>query len=268
MKKLMQTIQRHFTVWMLFAKYELLQQFSSKTSMVFFFVGKIIRFFSFFVILLLLRGTVRSVSGYTVDEVLIFFLTFNFIDIVSQMFLRGVYGMNGIVRSGEFDFYLMRPINPLFRSLMGAPDFNDVLLFMPLTGFSVWYIHQILPDLTPDRIFSYIILLIGGFLISVSFHILVLASGVVSTEIDHTIMLYRDLTQMARFPIDIYREPFRAFITFIIPIGVMMSFPSKALLGVLQPHLMIVGAIISVVSFFLSLKIWDIALKKYSSASS
>ena len=58
---------------------------------------------SFFVILLLLKNNTKSIAGYTIDEALIFYLTFNYIDVVAQMFLRGGV-LSGKVRSGEFDF--------------------------------------------------------------------------------------------------------------------------------------------------------------------
>jgi len=236
--------------------------------MVFFFVGKIIRFFSFIIILLLLKNNTNSLAGYTINEVLIFFLTFNFIDLISQMFLRGVYSLSGKVRSGEFDFFLCRPVSPLFRSLAGSPDFNDILLFIPLTTFSVWYIVQNVPVLDIQHIFLYLFFLCNGLLISISFHILVLCVGIISTEVDNTIMFYRDLSQMARFPTDIYKEPFRSFITFVIPVGVMMTTPAKALLGLGTPFMFIVSCVISVVLFALALKAWDMSLKTYTSASS
>src|SRR5438874_1581239 len=72
------------------------------------------------------------------------------------------------------------------------------------------------------------------FLIALGFHIFVLATGILSTAVDNTVMLYRDLTQMGRLPIEVYQEPLRGFITFIIPVGIMMTYPGQALLGLLS----------------------------------
>lgn len=236
--------------------------------MIFFFIGKVIRFFSFIIILLLIKQNTNSLAGYSINEVLIFFLTFNFIDLVSQMFLRGVYSLSGKVRSGEFDFFLCRPVNPLFRSLAGSPDFNDIILFIPLTAFSAWYIVQSIPTLTWQHILLYVIFLCNGLLISVAFHILVLCVGVISAEVDNTIMFYRDLTQMGRFPIEMYKEPLRSLITFIIPIGIMISTPAKVLLGFGTTQMFIISTGIGIGIFILSLHAWNAALKKYTSASS
>jgi ABC-2 type transport system permease protein len=81
-------------------------------------------------------------------------------------------------------------------------------------------------------------------------------------------MIYRDLTSMGRVPIDIYREPMRTILTFVIPVGVMMTVPAKAFLGLLSPWVVIISFILGVLFFFICFRIWKVALTKYASASS
>jgi ABC-type uncharacterized transport system permease subunit len=71
---------------------------------------------------------------------------------------------------------------------------------------------------------------------------------------------------MAALPIDIYREPLRTVLTFVIPVGLMISFPVKALVGALSIPLILVSILFSAVLFFLSFQIWNYALQKYQSA--
>lgn len=184
------------------------------------------------------------------------------------MFFRGVYQVSGKIRSGELDGYLAKPVNVLFRLLTGAPDVNDFLVFIPLVLFSGWYIAHINSALSLAAILLYIVFLINGFLIALAFHIFVICFGILTTEVDNTIMLYRDLSQMGRFPIEIYREPFRWFITFVIPVGIMMNVPAKILVGTYSIPLLAASLVISVMFILLSLKTWFYALKFYTSASS
>ena len=67
---------------------------------------------------------------------------------------------------------------------------------------------------------------------------------------------------------EIYREPLRGIITFVIPVGIMMSVPAKALLGFSSESLIFVAIGIGILVFCLSLFAWDQALKRYTSASS
>jgi len=73
---------------------------------------------------------------------------------------------------------------------------------------------------------------------------------------------------MGRIPIDVYKEPIRGVITFAVPVGIMMTFPVKALLGSLSLLTIILSFSIGLVFIISSLFFWRYALKRYSSASS
>ena len=120
---------------------------------------------------------------------------------------------------------LSKPISALFRSLMGGADVIDLIIIVPLT-IATFYVAGLLNPSILQTTF-YILLVLNGLIIAAAFHIFVLGLGIISLEIDHTIMIYRDLFNLGRFPIDIYKEPLRGFITFLIPIGIMVSFPQR-----------------------------------------
>jgi ABC-2 type transport system permease protein len=114
----------------------------------------------------------------------------------------------------------------------------------------------------------YILLVLNGLIIAAAFHILALTLAITTTEIDHSIMIYRDLMSLGRFPVDIYKEPLKGIITYVIPVGIMMTFPAKALLGLLSWWGILLSFILGLFLIILSLKAWEKALTKYSSASS
>ena len=99
-------------------------------------------------------------------------------------------------------------------------------------------------------------------------HIFVAAIGVLTTEVDQAIWIFRDLSQAARFPVDIYIEGVRFFLNFVVPIGLIFTIPAKALFGVLSWEWAMVTIVFTVVFYWLIIKFWHYALKKYSSASS
>lgn len=260
-------IARYIKIWWLYAINSIQSQFVVRWALLIFLIGKILRFsiFTFFIVLLL--QNTKVLAGYSLNQTILFFLSFNLLDITAQMVFREVYRFRSMIVSGNFDFYLIKPVNPLFRSLFGGPDILDFFTLIPLV-FAIVYFMDRVGGLNFLSIALYILLILSGFLISLSFHILVLSLAVVTTEIDHAIMVYRDIVGMGRMPIDIYREPIRGLLTFVIPVGIMMSYPAKALLGLLSPLLIIYALLFSVVLFFGSLRIWDYSIRKYSSASS
>lgn len=241
--------------------------FSSRFSAIIFVTGKILRFFFFLLFLLILISKIKIIAGYSTWEVIFFFATFNLVDTIAQLFLREVYRFRSYVVTGDFDYFLTKPLSPLFRSLFGGSDILD-LSILAISAFFILFSVGKLGSISLLGIVLYIMLISNAFLIAIAFHIFVLAVGILTTEVDNTLWLYRDLTQMGRVPVDIYKEPLRGILTFVIPVGIMMTFPPKALMGFLSIDTFLLAIIMGGVLLFLSLKFWRYALSKYASASS
>lgn len=181
--------------------------------------------------------------------------------------MRSVYRFRQYIVTGDFDYFLIMPLSALFRGLFGETDPLDIPMILMIFIFLIYFIFK---NFNPSfiDIFLYLVFIINALVIAVSFHIFVLSLGIVTTEIDNAIMLYRDGTQMGRIPVDIYKEPIRGFITFVIPIGIMMTIPAKALLGLLPINIIIISFLTSFTFLSISLFLWKKSLKFYSSASS
>lgn len=262
----MKSIRRYLFIWWRLTASSFQVSFASRFGAVTFTLGKILRFLFFGFLIVLLVTNTKSFSGYTLMQSLIFYMTFNVIDTVTQLLFRDVYRFRQHVVSGDFDLILVKPMNPLFRILLGGADGLDVLVLVPyILGLLILLLQT---PLTIAGVLLYIGFLINAFIIAASFHIFVLALGILTTEIDHAIMIYRDISGMVRFPVDIYQEPLRGLITFIIPVGIMMTYPAKALFLLLSPGVIIISFAIGTILFIISIRIWLKALTKYTSASS
>lgn len=260
-------MKRYLNIWYHATTNQAQESFASRVGVVLFTIGKVLRFAFFMIFIFLILGKTNSLAGYSLWDVIFFYATFNLIDIIPQMVLRSVYGFKRLVVNGNFDFYLVQPISPLFRTLFGGTDILDIPMLFIAIGF-IFYAGIHIPNISVLGILMYICLLFNALLIALSFHIFVVSLGVVSTEVDSTIMLYRDLTQMGRVPIAVYQSGVSFFLTFIVPIGIMMSFPVQALLGVLSPQFIAYSFVLGAGFFLLSLFSWHTAIKHYSSASS
>lgn len=260
-------MRKYLKLWFTLSSFSFQSFFVSRVGTVLFLAGKILRFVFFLGFLLILVTKSKALAGYDIWQVLLFYLTFNLIDTTTQMLFREVYRFRQQIVSGSFDLILVKPMNVLFRSLFGWTDMLDFVTILPLV-IAIIYIARHISDLTFINVIIYLILVGNSLVLAMSFHIMVLSLAILTTEIDHAIMIYRDMTSMGRFPIDIYKEPLRSFVTFVIPVGLMMSFPVKALLGHLSILTMIASISIGVIMLLLSLKLWNFSLRKYTSASS
>lgn len=252
-------------VWILLNTKTIQDRMLDRLAVVIFFAGKLIRILLFLVFLHFLFMGTKNLAGYSKEQVIFFYLTFNLVDTLGQMFFREVYIFRQVVVSGDFDFVLTKPINPLIKVLLGGGDIIDFIMFVPLLGFTLWFgVRYITSD--PTAYLPYLLLLSFGFFISMALHIFILGLGIITVSVDHVVWIYRDLSSMARIPVDLYREPIKAVITFIVPLGIMMTFPPKALMGLLDPALFVVSGVVSLCLLILSLRFWNYSLEKYQSA--
>lgn len=260
-------MKRYFRIWWMLTVSSFMISLISRFNAGVFFVGKFLRFLFFLIFLLIIFSRTQTLAGYTVNQMVFFYLSFSLVDTIAQLFFREVYRFRQLIVSGDFDFALVKPTNPLLRVLVGGADPLD-LGMLPLYIAAVIYTGGRLGDISWVNVAFYFLLLVNGLLISTGFHILVLALGIVATEVDHAIMIFRDVVSMGRIPTDIYHEPLRSTMTFVLPVGVMMTFPVKALMGLLSPWMVIFSIALGLLFLVLCLKAWHYALSQYSSASS
>lgn len=257
-------MKKHYLIWLTTAKLSIQSMLENRLGVIFFTTGKVFRFLFFLFFLILIHQEVQEVSGYTLRQMIVFFLIFNIVDLFGQIFFRGIYWFRQQVISGEFDFRLVKPANPLFQALTRQTDILDIpMLLLTLTFLFTQGINA-----TFYQLLLFTLVLASGFLIITAIHIAVAALGVITTEVDHTIMIYRDLSQMARVPVDIYTDTIRALLTFVIPVAIAYTLPAKTLLGIVSLPTVAFALIASCITLAVSLKLWHYALTQYSSASS
>ena len=260
-------MKRYFHIWWVLSVASIQTAAASYTTVVLFTFGKLLRFILFLGFILLLQLRTKSLGGYTTWEVILFFAVFNFIDTASQLFFREVYRFRPYITRGTFDFYLLKPFSPLFRSLFGGMDILDMPLLIISFGFIIFSAVMI-GHISLIHSALFVLLLLNGLVIAAAFHIFVLCLGILSTTVDQLLWIYRDLTIFGRVPITVYQEPIRGFMTFVIPVGIMMAFPAQAMLGILSPLTILIAILIAGGLLVSSLLLWRYSLKQYTSASS
>lgn len=237
---------------------------ADKLSSGLFILGKLLRLAFLLGVLLAIKDKINLVAGYNVDQLIVFFLIFNLFDSLGQLLYRGIYWFREDILSGNFDFKLLKPLNPLFLVLTEKTDFLDLPVLVLVAGLLI----NRLPHVSYQEIIIYCCLSFISMLLITAIHIFVAAVGILTTEVDHAIWIYRNLSQMAQVPVDIYAPPLQAVLTFVIPIGLIFTFPGKALYGLLSPVSVIIMISLGIIFYYLALKFWYYALRQYASASS
>jgi ABC-2 type transport system permease protein len=115
---------------------------------------------------------------------------------------------------------------------------------------------------------SALVMLLAATVVLYSIWILVISAAFWVIKVDNLAYLFSSVFDFARWPVTVFQGAWRIVFTFVIPIGMMTTYPAEALLGTLTAPLF-AGTLVGAVVFSSVARIvWIRALKHYTSASS
>ncbi len=174
-----------------------------------------------------------------------------------------------IVRKGDFDKYLTRPINPLFHVIAETFQVDAIGELVVGVGLICYSAPNAGLCITP--------LSMTLFVLSVPFCTLIYTAIKISTSAlafrikssGYIIQMVYGMNEFAKYPTTIYSNVIRLFVTYVIPFALTGYYPVLYLITGEDPLFNIGGVvIISVLFFALSLMVWNQGLKAYESAGS
>ena len=241
---------------------------NARGAAILFILGKLLRLGTAFLFVYVVINKAHALAGYNLAQAILILAIFNLVSTFTQLFFRGVYVFRRKVVDGAFDFFLLNPLSELFYALFSYTDPMDLLLLLPYSGIVIWAWGSAGYEATLASIIS-LLLVIGIMSLFVfAFHVVIISIGVKYLEVDNTIMLYRDIEKMATLPIEVYGKYLSAFLTYIIPFGLMATIPARIIFGSTSSLVLLYFLPLALVFVYLSLKFWNHSLKSYSSASS
>jgi ABC-2 type transport system permease protein len=221
--------------------------------------------------IVVLFGQVPAVHGWDLPSTLALLGVYLTVSALRGLFigpgLEALAGMDGEVWSGRFDFTVLRPVDTQF--LVSVRKWRLFACFDLLLGLGVLgaALARLGLALTAAQVLAFLLALFAGVLvlyaILLAFAALVFWSpGVLFTWV------FDGLFQMARYPAGLYPGWLRLVLTWIVPVGIITSFPAQALTGTLAPL-----ALAGMLGLALALTaacslLFRAGLRRYASASS
>ncbi len=230
-------------------------------------VGKILRFGFFLGYLMAIFDKVPGVRGYSKPEMVLFFMTFNLVDVTAQFLFRGLYGVKVLIEDGDFDKILTQPAHVLFRISVMGTDLLDLLTLIPIGAVTIWTLGKLPHPVPLQDVAAYGLLVANAIIIAYAFHVILGAMSVRTQEMEGGIWIYRDVTALGRFPINIYSDFMRGLFVTVVPVGIMITFPSEALLGVLSWKAALYALGLGITFHLFAQAFWRKSLVEYTSIS-
>ncbi|MCB0509860.1 MAG: ABC-2 family transporter protein [Bacteroidetes bacterium] len=210
-----------------------------------------------------------NLAGWTEEQAIVFIASYILCDgLYMSFFANNCWWFPVFINKGELDYYLTRPVSPLFFLSLREFAANSFINLLFAIGIFTWAITNYSSPFSISQLLAYIFLIINGVVIYYILHMLFYLPVFWTQSPRGFEGLLYGLDSIMKYPDKIQNLLFRYLFTLLIPLNLIISFPAKLFFGedVIYNGVLLASWTIVFWSFFLW--IWSKALKQYSSASS
>lgn len=209
---------------------------------------------------------VPLLNGWNYDEILLIYGLITLAKSINHMFADNLWTLGRTyIRSGGFDRFLVRPINPLFHLL--ADRFCQDGFGNFLVGIALVVKASISLDLiwSPSKILILFISIVSGGLIFIALNLLTCVTAFWIVDSVPVTRLIFDNHLFAQYPLTIYPKAIAILLTWVIPYGLASFYPASFLLGREMGWVAWLSPIVAAILLFCAYRFWVFGLKHYSS---
>lgn len=210
-----------------------------------------------------------EVAGWTAEEALIVVGFFAALQGIVEGFIDpNLRAVVELVRQGTLDFVLLKPVDAqlLVSFHRSTPTkLPHIAAGLALAGWA----SSRLPD-PPGvvEVATAASLLLAATSILYGLYTMVVSTAFWFVRVDNLSYLLLSILDTGRWPLSFYRGAMRFVLTFVVPIGLMTTYPALALRGQLDASGVFRMLGIALAFLAASRLVWSIAVRRYSSASS
>lgn len=205
----------------------------------------------------------------------LFFVGCNFVlgGIIETFFLGNCAGFADLIRSGDLDHYLLKPIDEQFLLTCWDIDWSsgaNVLLGGAVMGIALGQMDDWTFRLDQAAIF--VGMFACGVAIAYSFLVMLMSTSVWLVRNQSLYELWWLFASLMRYPREIFTTtwalPIGWFFTFVIPVMIVANVPARVMVKEIDPLMLFFMIAVTGVLLFVSRRFFRFALRRYRSASS
>jgi ABC-2 type transport system permease protein len=192
--------------------------------------------------------------------------------VIETLFLENCNEFSELVRTGDLDFLLLRPIDEQFLVTCRKVDWStapNVLMGAIVMGIALanmgWH-----PDV--GRALGFFATFVCGSLIAYSFMLVLTSASVWLVRNQSLMEMWWLFSSLARYPKEIFAgtwaEGIGRFFTYILPILLVVNVPANTMVRALEPRMIGFTLVATAASVWASRRFFQWALRSYRSASS
>lgn len=262
-------MRRYLKLFRRFVSTSLIREIEFRSGFVVLLLSELVQDFVTIVFFSALYGSVATIRGWSYAEALFLLGTFMTITYLTHAFFyRNFARVSEYVNEGRLDLLLTKPVDTQFIMTLrytAVADLFNIAAALMITGFAVSRLEL---TVTFGAVLGYLSLVILGAVIvyGVWFAISLLAFWL--TQIEEIQELWNGLFEFTRYPRQIYEGGIRILFTTVVPILTIVAFPVEFFLGRVGWSAILYNLSLAVALLILTRMLWQVGLRRYSSASS
>ncbi len=192
--------------------------------------------------------------------------------LIEMLFLDNCNEFSELVRTGDLDGLLLKPIDEQFLITCRRIDWGtapNVLMGAILMVIALVQLHW---QFELQKVLFFLVTFVCGTAIAYSFMLLLTSVSVWMVRNQSLMEMWWLFSSVARYPKEIFAgplaEPLGAFFTYCLPILVVVNVPANAMVRTLTPGAVALTLGATVLLLWISRRFFQRALRSYRSASS
>lgn len=217
---------------------------------------------------LILFAYTQVMNGWTLGQMVVLLGVYYIVQGVEELVLQPSFQrFMEHVREGTLDFVLLKPISSQF--MVSFRHFQTVQTLQALVGVSVTVagLFMLSADVTPWTALAFALTLACGFVLIYALLLVLSTLAFWFVRVDNLLAIFWAFIDAGRFPIDIYPGWLRLTMSTVVPVGIAVTVPAKAIVGLIDAPALaaVLGA--TAVAWVVSRAFWRRGLRAYTGAS-
>jgi ABC-2 type transport system permease protein len=209
---------------------------------------------------------VPTLKGWNYDEILLVYGLITLAKSINHMFADNLWTLGRVyIRSGGFDRFLVRPINPLFHLLADRFCQDGVGNFLVGVALVIKSSITLQITWTPLKLLMLIVAVLSGGLIFIALNLFTCVAAFWIVDSVPVTRLIFDNHLFAQYPLTIYPKAIGIMLTWVIPYGLVSFYPASYLLGRDLGWVAWLAPLVAGILLFIAYRFWVFGLRHYNS---